>query len=324
MSKTYSVALYALSVIPKKKGKKDDKEPEPLKLSEVIDNGKTFHDFLEKYLEEASQKMFDDTKTETHLRIHRHEKHNGGPCYIDGVIESGESGSSQKLYHIEKKSERTKLAKEANLDPFYFCFRETNDPEFMAMCLQRLGNQGIKTQVVKSLQSVFREVFPDHILRIEDHLPEFYRKRFFENNLVKKVEYTYFGNLRDVASRLEADGERDMQRGEAIIRLSIQPNRGFLHKFRNGLNKPVREILSGMKPEALNIADDKLIDTSVTLCDADGKTRTFRTSQNRDILPYIDVTGQVKRNDEGHPDFEDMRNVVTLVLVNAKLIDKDG
>ncbi len=79
-----------------------------------------------------------------------------------------------------------------------------------------------------------------------------------------------------------------------------------------------------MKPAALNLDDDKLIDTSVTLEDKDGKTRTFSTSQNKDILPYIDVTGHVKRGDDGHPIFEDMREVVTMVLTNANLIDSDG
>lgn len=321
MAKTYSVALYTLSVVEKKRTRKDGKEPEHVKLSAKISGGLNFYDFLEKFLDQGKNHMFDDRKNETHLRVNRFEKHNGEPFYVDGVVESGESGSSQKLYDIHNKTERDKFPQEANLEPFYFCFRETNDPEYLAMCLQRIGHQGIKTQVINSLQEVFRKTFPDHILCIEDHLPEFYRKRFFENNVVMRLEYTYAADLSDVASRLEADGERDVKRGEAIVRLSVQPNRGFMHKFRNSLNKPVREVLSEMRPKALSLGDDKLIDTSVTLADREGNTRTFRTSQHRDILPYIDVTGHVKRGDNGHPVFEDMRAVVATVLENANLID---
>ncbi|MEN9912777.1 MAG: hypothetical protein RLY66_185 [Candidatus Parcubacteria bacterium] len=324
MAKTYSVALYTLSVLEKKRSKKNGEEPKHLRLSDKISGSLNFYDFVEKYLGQAQKQIFEDKKNETHLRIHNFKKHNSTHFYVDGVIESGESGSAQKLYHTQNKTERDKLKEEANLEPFYFCFRETNDPEYLALCLQRIGNQGIKTQVIKSLQDVFRKMFPDHILSIEDHLPEYYRKRFFENNVVMRLEYTYSASLSDVASSLEAEGERDMKKNEAIVRLSVQPNRGFLHKFRNSLHKPVREVLSEMKPKALALGHDKLIDTSVTLSDKDGNTRTFRTSQNRDILPYIDVTDHVKRGQDGHPIFKDMQDVVTVVLENANLIDNNG
>lgn len=320
MAKRYSLALYTIKVYEKKNTKKED--PKPLVLSEKIDNNISFYEFINGLIKDLEDNVFTDKKSEKHLRVQNFNDDNTRDFYCDGIIEGGESGFSQKLYNINNKSERDKHSYEANLEPFFFCFHSTQDKACLALCLQRRGNVGLKTILVKAMRIHFQKKFPNHRLQIDDFLPVYYKKSFFENNIVKKIEFSYLTPVSDVTSLLEVDGDRDVQKKEAVIRLIIQPTRGFIHRIKGGIDS-ISNALSLLKPKNLNIGDDKNIGKSITLIDKKGNSRSFKISQDADILPYIDITDHIKVNKEtGHPDFSDMKEVVNEVLVNSDLISR--
>lgn len=323
MAKTHSVAIYTISV--RKKKTKEDKDPKSLPVTQKIGKIGSLTDFVDEYCKKYKKEMFSDGKTEKHLQIDTYQKYKTGKYYLDGEVSCGESGLGSTLQHLKTNKKYEKTPEEADLLPFYFCFRQTTDDTKLALCTLRYGNQGIKDQLQKSLASFFNENFKDYVLEIDDHLPAFLKKQFFGNNIVDKIEFTYLeDDIGDISSALESEGRRELKKGRAKVKISLQPTSGVVYGFKQKyIDNPIAA-LAEMYPKKISIDESKRVGASVTFKNTDGKKRTFSILQEKDILPYVNVSGKVAIDSKRHPVFEDMQKVVTDILVDAKLLLKDG
>lgn len=317
MSKSYSIALYALTVSEShKQGTEKD-------LSGPIGTFDNFYAFLADFLRINTVNGLVESDSH-YLRIKQSEQDNTKPfIFIDGVVEGGESGYSAVLHSTKTKKERMRNTDDAELVPFYFCFSETTDPKMVVLCVQRLGNIGIKTILTQTLKQKFNEVFPKHKLSITDLLPEFYANQFLEGNNIKRIEYTHLVPVGDVATNLNANGLRDHKKGLAVIKLSIQPQRGTMYQFAN-LASGIKDAFASVHPKVLKLDDSTRVDTTFTLENEDGKKRTFSLISDRNPLPYIDVSREVEKGDDGHPVIDSLRRAVLVILNNSQLLKSNG
>jgi hypothetical protein len=319
MAKTHSVAIYTISV--RKKKSKEDKDPQLLPVDEKIGEIGSLTDFIDEYCKKYKNEMFSDGKTEKHLKISKYNKYKTKKYYLDGEVSCGESGLGSTLQHLETNQIYEKTPEEVDLLPFYFCFRQTTDDTKLALCTLRYGNQGIKDQLQKSLVAFFNKNFEEYKIEIDDHLPAFLKKQFFGNNVVDKVEFTYLeDDIGDVSSVLESEGRRELQKGRAKVKISLQPASGVVYAFKEKYIDNPMAALAEMYPKKISIDESKRVGASVTFRNTDGKKRTFSILQEKDILPYVNIAGKVSLDSKRHPVFEDMQKVVSDILVEAKLI----
>lgn|GEM_PF-5322301 len=321
--KTHSVAVYTVSI--RKKKTKGDKDPQSIPADQKIGKTGSLTDFIDEYCKKYKKEMFSDGKTEKHLQILKYQKYNTKKYYLDGEVSCGESGLGSTLQHLKTNKKYEKTPDEADLLPFYFCFRQTTDVTKIALCTLRYGNQGIKDQLQKSLVSFFNNNFKDYVIEIEDHLPAFLKKQFFSNNVVDKIEFTYLeDDIGDISSALESEGRRELQKGRAKVKISLQPINGVVFGFKQKYMDNPMAALADIYPKKISINQSKRVSASVTFKNTDGKKRTFSILQEKDILPYVNISGKVAIDSNRHPVFADMQNVVTDILIEAKLLLKDA
>lgn len=316
MARSYSVAIYTLKIKETSGGKNT------INLNNKCGfNKANFYDFVESFVKRFSDKNYENKDAEQLLRIESYQKDVSGKFFIDGIVEKGDSGYETKLHNINSHKERIREKEEAELFPYYFCISETNNPEAAVLCIQRSGTVGVKTIFQDAFKKDFKENFSNqHALVVDDHLPAFCKEKFIKSNKVKNVTFSYTSKVSDVATSLEVNGERDYRTDNALVKVSICPTRGVGYSIRNTLNSDIKDILSNIKSKIVNIDDSKKLDTAITFEGKGGKTRTFRINENRDILPYVDITDEITLGLNGHPTFDSIKSAVCDILKEDHLI----
>lgn len=314
MARACSIALYQIKV---NKPGKDKEGPKEINLHDKVGvTGTSFFEFLDQFTQKYQAQMYSDTDDENLLRIVRLEKKADVPYYINGIVEKGDHGITSILHHIHTHSEKTRTREEAELLPYFFLVAETTNPQIAILCLGRSGNIGVKTLFQDVLKKEFKASFSDKmILSVIDYLPGFSKEQFIKNNKVRKISYTYMAKVSDAASLLMVNGAINTEIDDAVITVSVKPRRGMSYAFKEIGDKLN---LSGLKQNIISMDDSKKIETSVTFENQNGKQRTFGISENRDILPYIDI--EAKYGEDGHPTFQSIADAVHDILVEDKLI----
>lgn len=300
----------------------------PARSSEFLDlkedfGDVDFYEYFSKVLTRYKAEIYGQEEDERHLKVQSYED----DCHVDfndvsykkvhGVIQSGDSGYVSEIYNTRNASSRKKEKHEAELLPHYICLTETANSQECLLCLQRYGNSGVLTILIKLLRSEMKSDFPGLILEQMAFLPDFYINELLNSSFVSKFAYTYLSPVSDQATLLTTEGGREGLEGRVVVKTTIKSVKGQKLSYAGSSIKGITSMLQGMGPKS-GIEKEDILDKTVEFVNDKGKKRSFSLKRGEnEALPYIDVTDEVALNDEGHPEYGQLKDVVSDIFVKA-------
>jgi len=233
-----------------------------------------------------------------------------GTNFIEGVIETGESGYTSTLMNAETGDENyNRKVNDVELFPFYFkiSFERVRNDQYV-LILQRFGVHGSKTALGNDLQKFFRLKYSENSYRhikieINDLVPEKAIKEYVEKGNIKKVTLIKKQLAMDEISRLNYDNKKinDLQKEVSMELVIKAPALPFKTKLLDSLKMNFKNTKQFIEMKNFEYDNVKIN------IEMNGKNRTLDFVNYRNFKPYYDVTSEIKFNDDGHPSFESIQ-----------------
>lgn len=233
-----------------------------------------------------------------------------------GLFLSGEYGYSAEGVNVKTshKSYQRK-ADDAEILPFYFLFFIPKEGDTAILILQRHGNVGIRTSVLRSLRKQFAVFYPDLVIVVERLVPSELVQNLIEGE-VRGIKLTAYTVPDDIADKFRYLGNL---RQEGTLTVSYLAKRDKIYKAPEWLSnarKKKAKLIS--LPVELNKMKAR-IQVNVRF---GGQTRLVDITDPSNVAPYIDATSKLKILSSGHPDFNSIDKYCRNLL--SSLLDEMG
>ena len=307
--KNYSLSIYRISI--NKRLNKDEK----LYLSDY-DNGKDLLNQLREYFCSLKVETFTDDlsaiiKDEEERKISRILKRQDGSFelyasessrYISGLIESGEFGTEENIINSNTgELKYRKSSVDAQMIPFFFMFYIPEHSHFGYLIIERIGNFGVFSTLVKSIQKFIGPNLDDNVvLKIEP----FFIQEVLDRNLnvvseakkviLKCVRMKDLG-LSLITENLVDDDDTQTDLVYRASRNSSIPIRKWLDKLNSSKNK--QGIYTFKDVEYADVAFELKIG---------GKVKTVSIARINSLGTNIEVTDSVQIASNGYPTYQSL------------------
>ena len=228
---------------------------------------------------------------------------------IYGTFYYGTYGSEQPVIDVNREnfeeSKKIKIGKkDCPVTPYYFLIKIPVGREEGLMIFEKKGNSGIKTTFENWLKSYLQEKQLPLEFKIDPFTPENVILKFAEEGKVREIRYLSYSLPKEDIELLK---DYNPNEGFYEIRFVFPSRIDKLKKVPEKLQK----ILSGKKDVEINDkmlggADPDDIKIKVVL---DKTPRTFTISNPTKAAPYRDVSMEITKGDDGHPDFESIHSI---------------
>ncbi len=239
-----------------------------------------------------------------------------------GILKTGAYGIERDIHDIEDGNLTHHVtATEAVVLPFYFLIHvPTNNADEAILFFQRFGNQGIKETFCSSFKKYFSELCPSLIIEINSLVPAEIFEKFLNEGRVKQISFRSFTVPQDIADAYSSGGHTESEFGyaELVFHAKKSGSLPIVNKIRKFVDKQALNAKS--LPEVFEIKSIPLDfqKAKVQITDHRGNIRTFDLSEVNSFRPYIDVTDEIKVEENGHPNIESL-HAHTLRLLDEYL-----
>ena len=213
---------------------------------------------------------------------------------VHGIIEVGEFGYSQKIVNSKTGGlAYSKMKDEAGLIPFFVRLAPTPKPDRAILLCQKFRTFGIKTHIHEALGPTILKIDPMWSLRIEKIVPMALITKFLSEGEVKTVRFISHDAPSDVADDLK---QLTPDKDAACVEVVVRAKRG--KSFGSGLldlikqKKPVTGLLTLPQMD---------YDTLKVDIEIGGKRKTLDLTNMHKIGGVVDVTDELKFDNNGHP-----------------------
>jgi hypothetical protein len=284
-----TMACYAVRV--RRKYKRDEFEvigtigAEPTRLIE------TFRDCLEK----ATKSHSVDEAQQRLLRVLRLERRKDT---VVGVVEVGDYGYSADGINVKtRRISFRRSPEDAELLPFYFRIHLPQEGNMGILMVQRFGVTGVYGELKRLLTVAFEKQFGDRVLVLDRLVPTEVIKELMKGKLLE-VQLTTYSKPRDIADKFRFGGNLEAVGSLTIIarakRNSYLPDPAWLSNIRKQRTGVVTV------PDLLG----KETTRARIRVEYGGTSRMVDLTDPDHLAPYIDISGDVAIDRNGHPKFE--------------------
>ena len=307
--KNYSLSIYRISI------NKRLNKSEKVCLSDY-DNGKDLLVQLKEYFSTLMVETFTDAQTETindeeENKISRILKKNDGTFelytfkgsrYISGLIESGEFGTEENIINSNTgELKYRKKSVDAQMIPFFFMFNIPEHSKFGYLIIERIGNLGIYSTLVKSIQKFIGPTLEDNVvLKIEP----FFVQEVLDRNLnvvseAKKVILKGIHirdlNLSKITENLVEDNDTQTDLVYRAARNCSIQIRKWLDKLNSSKNK--QGLYTFKEVEYADVAFELKMG---------GKVKTVSIAKINNLGTNVEITDSVQIATNGYPTYQSL------------------
>ncbi len=298
-----TLATYALRV-------RERRSREFLPLGNAA-SGASFHRFLKTFFTSRRNQVSADEQTLQHVSTCRSNSSD-----VWGTIEAGEFGYAADGVNVTtmKKSFR-RSTDDAELLPFYFRVDAPDDSNVALLALQRFGPHGVYQSLKTAMRQAFEDANPDQILDVKRVVPSSLLRAILQGDVIA-IEVTSYSVPPDIADHYHFLGDVGRSTGRMTIEFRARSGVPFIEQ--EWLKRLRRGIASALEFE--DETDGKPSTLRLKL-QHEGKVRTVQVGNLENLLPYVDVTDEIKLGGDGHPVFESInkRAQELLAEVSAQL-----
>jgi hypothetical protein len=283
---------------------RDKKTGDYLNFGDVLP-AKDFLKFIESFFENLEAKVDGEALTNKLLRVTAGtiKKNNRE---FTGIVETGEYGYESTFIDADTgKPQYKRKVKDAEMLPFYFLLWLPKDQNIGLILLQRFGLYGISQIFRNSLQSFIKSELPNLSVEFSPIYSDKLLQKVIENGEIKKVTFTKYDIPKNIEDYFEKGAHNEM-RGH--IEYSLVASRNNKLKLADRLNKLL--FGSGKVTRLVELKNFSYDDTKIEF--KHGKeTRRFVLGDFLKFKAYYDVSEQVKKAKDGHPEFTSINRIAT-------------
>lgn len=296
---TIGIASYVLRV-------KEKHKPDYLRLG-ALRGSKSFNECVREFLKSVYGTQSVDERAQIVLRSTNISEEQ---AITTGLFLSGEYGYSAEGVNVKTSSKSyQRKADDAEILPFYFLFYVPKESDTAILILQRHGNVGIRTSVLRSLKKYFALFYPDLIIVAERLVPGELVQNLVEGE-IRGIKLTTYTVPDDIADKFRWLGN---MREEGTLTVSYLAKRDRIFKAPDWLRSARKQKAKLISlPVELNRMKAR-IQINVRF---GGQTRLVDISDPSNVAPYIDATSKLKIMSNGHPDFNSIDKYCRTLLVS--------
>lgn len=304
--KNYSLSIYRISI------NKRLSKNERVYLSDY-DGGKDLLIQLKEYFSTLKVETFTDDlsaiiKDEEESKISRIlKKHDGsfelytseGSRYISGLIESGEFGTEENIINSNTgELKYRKKSVDAQMIPFFFMFHIPEHSHFGYLIIERIGNLGIYSTLVKSIQKFIGPSLEDNVVLKID--PFFVQEVLDRNlNVVSEAKKVILKGIHIKDLNLSKITENLVEDNDTQTDLVYRAARNCSIQIRKWLDK----LNSSKSKQGLyTFKEVEYADVAFEL-KMGGKVRTVSIARINNLGTNVEVTDSVEIAPNGYPTY---------------------
>ena len=217
---------------------------------------------------------------------------------VNGIVETGEYGYTADLYNVDTETvSYQRIGTDAEMMPFYFLTHLPAHRDEGIILLQRRSNLGIRTIFLRDFADYFASSHPGFKVAFNPLVPKQLLDEYLQNGRLTKIRFIRFGLPSDLSDAYDTGGHVET---EGIAEMVFSPRRGQSIPLLNRL----REVLNGRREisEMVELRAHEYDNVKVEL-DVRGSKKTLDLSDLLKIRAYVDITSDIRIDDDGHPEF---------------------
>lgn len=217
---------------------------------------------------------------------------------INGIVETGEYGYTADLYNVDTETvSYQRIGTDAEMMPFYFLTHLPANRNEGVILIQRRSNLGIRTIFLEDFADHFAESYPGFKVEFNPLVPQQLINEYLQNGRLTKIRFIRFGLPSDLSDAYDAGGHVE---AEGTAEMVFSPRRGQSIPLLSRL----REVFDGRREmqEMIELRGYEYDNVKVEL-DVRGSKKTLDLSDLLKIRAYVDITSDIRIEDDGHPEF---------------------
>lgn len=227
-------------------------------------------------------------------------------CNSKGYIQYGMHGFEAKLIDTKTRTENyARKVTDAEVVPLYYEIWHPPKKNYALMVFQSFQGRSCVQLISESMQVEFERVYPNHTLRFKKLMPTSSKESIYKNNRVQKLTLIRRNTPTDVADRYSGIRPAEPVRLEVAV---IARRKGWL-----GLFGDIVETLSS-NDRGLVVYDGAEFDEAIANVRIGNQIRPVGVFGSHGEAGVIDLTGTVKRDPDGHPNFASISKEVAAIL----------
>jgi len=227
---------------------------------------------------------------------------------ISGVLESGKFGRVSSILDVETNSlNYKKKPEDADVLPYYFLFYIPQGTDEGILLLQRVKNDGIKTNLNRFLRPFFCKENPGFNLEMNALIREDAVKQAINRGTVKKLRCVKFKAPTDRVDGLDEGHKEVPLNMEIVLSASKIPIKNKLGDFLHSEKSNVRSLI-----ELRDFNFD--YDTVKAEIEVDGRMQTFDLGRIEHVRTHYEITDQVKLDANQQPTFNSIEQAAKRYL----------
>jgi len=243
-----------------------------------------------------------DTENQKRLKIGRSEV-NGRITF--GIVETGEYGYESNLVNVDNEQiTHTRQINEAEMLPFFFSIIVPRNANEALVCLQRLGQRGIKTVFSTAFQNFFIERHPNFRIQFNEIIPDIILDNLINHGIIKKIHLVKFGipdNIEDVFDQQQREIGINT---ELVLSAGRRGRLNLIPRFVDVVQHQ-RMTTNFIEVQGFNYDNVKL-DFELF-----GKKRIVDLSDLENLSAYYDISREVQIGHNGHPVYDSIKNIAS-------------
>lgn len=261
---------------------------------------------VENYLDGLNSTFTDDTDSSSIFRVSHKIVDAPAKC-IHGIIEAGEYGIESQFYDKTGIHKFNRLKDHAEVMPFYFLLYLNPKSQVGIIVLQRFGQYGITKTFNNGLISYFKQLYPNYVYKIEPIVSTKVLHKILDEGEIRKATFTRF----TIPSELDKWFKRNKGNQTGYMELSMIARKNSQLAIKEKLKKVM--LGTSRRDSLLKINNFPYDEMKVTIQHGH-RTRTI-SLDDRAFRPYYDVTRDVIKDTNGHPNFLSMRQTASDLLI---------
>ena len=267
------------------------------------DGGLDLFDTFWEYLANRKEDSFVDDDTRKLLRVNKRSR-STTQRILRGIVNVGEFGYEADLHDVTTGTvPYRRTLDDAEMMPFYFLAHLPEKATRGVFILQRRGQRGIRTDLVRDFERYCRENDPGIRIECNPLIPPQLINQFLDDGRLTRIRFIRHTIPSDVVDAYEWSGARE-EEGVAELSVTSRGPRGL------GLLGRVREVAFGDRrvQDVIELKDFEYDNVKVEI-ELNGKSKTFDLSDILKIRASNDITEDVALGADGHPVFESIDGI---------------
>lgn len=275
----------------------------------AYDNQHSLEEIIGDFLSSIKEEVYHNTSRKRLLRVEKVFREDGT---MSGHLRTGEYGYTSELYDVATETKaHDRATSEAELIPFFFMFYLPSDADRGIAILQRFGNLGIRSILAGGFGEYFSTRFPKYRVHFNPLVPRDVIRHYLKDGRIRKIEFIRFSKPGNIEDLYDLEGYEE-QVGTVKTVITARRNRHLPEP------KWLKQLLNGKEYTEIVELQNSQYDRVRLEIGLGSTVRTIDLADLHKLRGYIDVTEDVKIDDEGHPQLDSLDRIARGILSDLK------